>query len=84
MSPARPHPLPPVQAWCYTCNGFRNYRLPLPPLKHPTPTVTMREGICASCGGVLWRVGGGRAAEGHTETTTPDAQQTLPEPPDSC
>lgn len=72
MAKPRPEPPEPAQAWCYTCKGMRRYRLPLPPLKYPHPTVTIREGICASCGGVLWRVGGARTAEGLKEGTKPD------------
>jgi hypothetical protein len=77
-----PRPASSVQAWCYTCRGLRSYQRPLPPLTHPTPSVTLLEGVCATCGGVLWRVGGGRAAEGH-EQATPDEDRGVSAEQDS-
>ena len=65
-------PPPRPEAWCYSCRAMTKYRRPVPGITHPTPTITMREGICDTCGGVLWRVGGGRASEGLKPGAKPD------------
>ena len=70
-------PPPTPEAWCYTCRAMTKYCRPIPPLKYPHPTVTLLEGICASCGGVLWRVGGARTSEGIKDKDRPDEDKGM-------